>query len=120
MKCQVGKSGDYKLPGHSSSGGGCHEGTASIVIKTKEGPVEEQIQPPVQSGEKSDVYTVPACSGIYQRLVSQGVFDGSGGLRQKDIDNADPTGALRQMANYQQLPQDVRSNIQKIGQAIQK
>jgi len=120
MKCQVGKSGDYGLPGHSSSGGGCHDGTASIVVKTKEGPVEEQIQPPVQSGEKSAVYTVPACSGIYKRLVSQGVFDGNGGLRQKDINNADPTGALRQMVNYQQLPQDVRSNIQKVGQALQK
>jgi hypothetical protein len=106
MKCQAGKSGAYGLPGHQSSGGGCHDGTASIVIKTKEGATEEQIQPPVQSGEKDAVYTIPACSGIYKRLVSQGVFDKS--------------GELKQMANYQQLPQDVRNNIQKIGQAMQK
>ena len=76
MKCQVGKQGAYGLPGHSKSNGGCHTGTASIVIKTKEGDIKQQIKPPVTSGEEGVVYTIPACSGIYQRLVSQGVFGG--------------------------------------------
>jgi len=76
MKCQVGEQGAYGLPGHSTSKGGCHDGTASIVIKTKEGDIKEQVKPPVTSGEEGVVYTVPACSGIYQRLVSQGVFGG--------------------------------------------
>jgi hypothetical protein len=119
MKCQAGKSGAYGLPGHQSSGGGCHDGTASIVIKTKEGATEEQIQPPVQSGEKDAVYTIPACSGIYKRLVSQGVFDSNGGLN-KTVDNTGQTGDFSQMMNYLKMPQDVRSNIQKVGQALQK
>lgn len=76
MKCQVGVNGEYGLPGHSKSNGGCHTGTASIQIIPKEGvaPTKGQVDPPVVSGDERSVYTVEACKPIYQKLVSSGAI----------------------------------------------
>jgi hypothetical protein len=72
MKCQIGSAGTLNINGHKTSGGGCHKGTASIEVKTKEGDFAEGVNPPVKSGQQAVVYTVPACTGIFKKVLANG------------------------------------------------
>jgi hypothetical protein len=122
MRCEIGAQGTLNIGGHKTSEGGCHKGTVFVEVLSKE--VKDSIlvrNAPVKSGEKVNVYKVPACKAIYEKELANN-FSGVYSLDGKKInaDKADPTGALRQMANTQQIPQDVQSNIENLGPTFNK
>ena len=73
MKCEIGANGSLKsIEGHRTSGGGCHKGTVYVEVISKEVTESTIVKnAPVKSGQKADVYKVPACKAVYQKLAPE-------------------------------------------------
>jgi hypothetical protein len=120
MKCQIGSAGTLNINGHKTSGGGCHKGTASIEVTSKEGDFNQGVNPPVKSGEQRVVYSVKACTGIFKKTLESGNLVPGKLVGTGTELSSKQTDQMIQASKYANLPQDVKSNIQKIGQAMQK
>jgi len=72
MKCQIGSAGTLNIGGHKTSGGGCHKGTVFVEVLSKEANESTLVKnAPVKSGQKADVYKVPACKAVFQKIAPE-------------------------------------------------
>jgi len=73
MTCEIGANGKLKsIEGHRTSSGGCHRGTVYVEVISKEVTESTIVRnAPVKSGQKADVYKVPACKAVYQKLAPE-------------------------------------------------